>query len=83
MQANTFYLYNTSYLKLKSLQLGYTFPKKWINQAKIKDLRVFVTGENLLTFKHKDFPGVDPELGGSLIVYPIAKLYSAGVSVTF
>ncbi|SKB85578.1 TonB-linked outer membrane protein, SusC/RagA family [Sphingobacterium nematocida] len=83
MQANTFYLYNTSYLKLKSLQVGYTFPKEWVNKAKIRDLRVFVTGENLLTFKHKDFPGVDPELGSSLIVYPIARLFSGGVSVTF
>ena len=83
MQSNTFYLYNTSYLKLKSLQLGYSFPKSWINQAKIGDLRVFVNGENLVTFKSKDFQGVDPELGGSLIVYPMAKLYSAGISLTF
>jgi len=81
--SSTFYLYNTSYLKLKSLQIGYTLPKKWIAPAKISNVRVFVSGENLLTFKSGDFPGVDPELGSSLIVYPIAKLFSGGISVTF
>jgi TonB-linked SusC/RagA family outer membrane protein len=81
--ANTFYLYNTSFLKLKSLQIGYTLPKKWVAPAKISNLRVFVSGENLLTLKSGDFPGVDPELGGSIIVYPIAKLFSGGVSITF
>ncbi len=83
MTSNTFYLYNTSFLKLKSLQIGYTFPKKWMNAAKISNLRVFVSGENLLTFKKSDFPGVDPELGSDLIVYPIARLFSGGLSLTF
>jgi TonB-linked SusC/RagA family outer membrane protein len=81
--ANTFYLHNTSYVKLKSLQIGYTLPRKWVAPAKISNLRVFVSGENLLTLKSSDFPGVDPELGGSIIVYPIAKLFSGGVSITF
>jgi TonB-linked SusC/RagA family outer membrane protein len=81
--SNTFYLYSTSFLKLKSLQIGYTLPKKWVAPAKIGNLRVFVSGENLLTIKSGDFPGVDPELGGSIIVYPIAQLFSGGVSITF
>lgn len=83
MTSNTFYLYNSSYLKLKSLQIGYTFPQKWMNKARINDLRIFFSGENLLTFKNKAFEGVDPELGSSLIVYPIAKLYAGGVTLTF
>lgn len=83
MQSNTFYLFNTSYLKLKSLQLGYSFPKAWMSKAKIGDLRIFIVGENLLTIKHKDFPGVDPELGNSINVYPISQSYSAGLSLTF
>lgn len=83
MQNSTFYLYNTSYLKLKSLQIGYTLPKKWLTSAKIQKCRIFVAGENLLTIKAKDFPAVDPELGGSVTVYPIAKLYSCGINLTF
>lgn len=83
MQSNTFYLYNSSYVKLKSLQIGYTFPQKWLRKARVSNFRVFFAGENLLTFKNKNFEGVDPELGSSLIVYPISKLFSGGVSLTF
>lgn len=83
MTSNTFYLYNTSYLKLKSLQIGYTFPNKWLRQTKINSLRIFVSGENLLTIKDKNFQGVDPELGSSIIVYPIARLFSGGLTLTF
>lgn len=81
--SNTFYLYNTSYLKLKSLQIGYSLPKKILAPAKINNLRVFASFENILTFKSKRFPGVDPELGSSLVVYPIAKMISGGLTVTF
>lgn len=83
MQANTFYLYNSSFLKLKSLQIGYTLPRSWVSSAKISSLRVFFAGENLLTIKDKNFQGVDPELGSGLIVYPISKLYSGGLTLTF
>lgn len=83
MVNNTFYLQNSSYLKLRSLQIGYSLPKNWINKAKMSNMRVFASGENLLTIKSKNFEGVDPELGSSLIVYPLARLFSAGVNVTF
>jgi len=83
MVASTFFLYNSSYLKLKSMQIGYTLPKNWVNKVKINNLRLYVTGENLLTVKDKNFRGVDPELGGSINVYPIARMYSGGVSITF
>lgn len=83
MTSNTLYLYNTSYLKLQSLQIGYSLPKKWLASSGISNMRIFMAGENLLTIKSKDFPGVDPELGSSLIVYPIARLVSGGVTVTF
>jgi TonB-linked SusC/RagA family outer membrane protein len=78
---NDGYLYNMSYLKLKMLQIGYTIPHEWTQKAKISKLRIFATGENLWTLSN--FPGVDPEIGGGFNVYPIAKLFSAGISVTF
>ena len=83
MVSNTFYLYNTSYMKLKSLQIGYSLPKKWINSAKISNLRVFATGENLFSIHSKNFRGVDPELGSSINVYPIARMLAGGVTITF
>ena len=80
---NTYYLYNSSYMKLKTLTIGYTLPKRWTDAIKMSSLRVYATGENLLTIKSKNFPGVDPELASSLNVYPIARLISGGLTVTF
>ena len=82
-QASSYYLYNTSFLKLKSLQVGYSLPKQWLEPARISNMRVFISCENLLTIKHKDFRGVDPELGGSINVYPIPQMFAGGLSLTF
>lgn len=80
-QENNQFLYDASYLKLKNLQIGYTFPKEWIRKAFIENLRVFVAGENLLTIT--DYPGVDPEIGSGLNIYPISRQLSFGVNVSF
>ena len=79
--ANDRYLYNASYIKLKNVQIGYTLPKKWMDKVFINSLRVFVSGENLWTIT--DYPGVDPEIGSSLNVYPISRIFSAGVNISF
>jgi TonB-linked SusC/RagA family outer membrane protein len=79
---NTSELYNASYIKLKTLQVGYTFPKAWIQKAYVNNLRLFVSGENLLTIT--DFPGVDPEMGGNgFQSYPIPRMFSGGINITF
>ena len=80
-EANDQFLYDASYLKLKNLQIGYTFPKEWMRKAFIENLRVFVTGENLLTIT--SYPGVDPEIGSGLNIYPISRQLSVGVNVSF
>lgn len=79
--ASDFYLYDASYFKLKFLQLGYTFPKSLTSRIYIDKLRLFVSGENLLTFTN--YPGMDPEIGGSVNVYPISKVLSGGINITF
>lgn len=78
-----YYLYNTSFLKLRSLQIGYTLPRKWTAPARIEKCRIYVSGENLLTIKDANYPGVDPEFGATINAYPIAKTYSAGINLTF
>lgn len=83
MVENTGYLYNSSYFKLKSLQIGYTLPSKVVKNAGISNVRFFVSGENLLTIKSKNFPGVDPELGNSIKVYPLSRVFSGGFSFSF
>jgi TonB-linked SusC/RagA family outer membrane protein len=78
---NTAYLYDASYLKLKSLQIGFTVPKKWVEKAHISNLRIYFTAENLLTFT--SYPGVDPELGRGLAVYPMARMLAGGLNISF
>ena len=83
--AQTRWLQNAAYLRLKNLQVGYTFPEKWIKKAKVQKLRVYFSGENLLTFtKLTDL--FDPETldsGFNGNAYPLGKVISAGLSVTF
>src|SRR5690606_34057758 len=46
----TRYLQNAAYMRLKNLQIGYTFPEKWTKPIGVQKCRIFGTGENLLTF---------------------------------
>ncbi|MDR1171689.1 MAG: TonB-dependent receptor [Bacteroidales bacterium] len=79
-----FWLLDASYLRMKNLQISYSVPEKFLSMFKIKKLKVFANGENLLTVsKMKDF---DPEKnikGGSYYEYPSIKIYSVGLNVTF
>ena len=81
-------LYNTSYLRIKNIQLGYTFPHSWLNKTGINSVRVYLNAVNPFLFT--DYIGYDPETtfrsgtsqGGSLY-YPISKSYAFGVSLKF
>lgn len=48
-QTQTRYLQNAAYLRMKNLQVGYTFPKQWMSKIGIQSLRVYVSGDNLFT----------------------------------
>jgi TonB-linked SusC/RagA family outer membrane protein len=82
-QWQTKYLQDASYLRLKTLTLGYTFPSKWINKANIGSLRLYFTSENLLTFHHIRVKGNDPEKFGSDIYYPFQRTFSFGLNLGF
>ena len=83
----TRYLQNGAYLRLKNIQVGYTFPKAWTKKFACEKLRLYFSGENLVTWT-KMSKVLDPE---SLEVssmksgssYPIAKTYSFGLSIDF
>jgi TonB-linked SusC/RagA family outer membrane protein len=81
---SNFWIQNAAYLRLKNLQIGYTFPDKWMRKLSIHHLRLFVSGENLLTFD-KMKGGYDPEYtgDGSGRAYAVAKVYSLGLNVKF
>lgn len=79
---STFWLRNTSFLRLKNLQLGYTFPHDIIRKIGINGLRVYASAFNLLTFTPlKDY---DPEGNNETgYFYPQQKIYNIGANVTF
>jgi TonB-dependent starch-binding outer membrane protein SusC len=79
-----FWLQNASYLRLKNLQLAYSFPSHLTQKLSMKDLKIFVNGQNMLTFsKMKKF---DPEKNmknDNIFEYPSIKIFSMGLNVTF
>ncbi|WP_243649648.1 SusC/RagA family TonB-linked outer membrane protein [Acetobacteroides hydrogenigenes] len=81
--ASTFWIQNTSYLRLKNVQVGYTIPAQMLKKIGISRFRVYLSGENLLTFDSLDF-NVDPEApAGRGSNYPLIKTTSLGVNLTF
>ena len=52
---------NGSYLRMKSMVLGYTLPKNLMNKVAIDNLRVYISADNLFTITAKDFIGFDPQ----------------------
>ncbi len=87
------YVEDGSYLRIKNITLGYTFPKALLSKAKIENLRVYVNIQNLYTFTK--YSGYDPEVGASTQDssgltygvdngrYPSPAMYSFGLNITF
>lgn len=70
---------DASYIRLRTLQLGYTFPTAWIKKIQLQKLRVYATATNLLTFT--DFLSYSPELTPG--AYPESRQYVFGINVSF
>lgn len=79
-QQSDFWLMNSSYLRLRTVSLGYTVPTRLSSKLAMKNLRVYVTGQNLLTFSKLKF--TDPETTGEQ-GYPIQKVIMVGFSTSF
>lgn len=80
-RSNSYFLRDASYLRLKNLSFGYTFPTQWTRKAAIEKLRLFFSGDNLATFT--PYEGLDPENGGGFLTYPQNKIFSFGINVEF
>ncbi|QZE15168.1 TonB-dependent receptor [Halosquirtibacter laminarini] len=85
-QVSDKYLQDAGYLRLKNLQVGYTFPTSWTERVDIKKARIYFSGENLLTFT-KLSSVYDPEAisggYGAGKMYPLQMVLSGGVSLSF
>jgi TonB-linked SusC/RagA family outer membrane protein len=84
-QANTRYLQDASYLRLKNLTLGYTLPREVTGKWGISNLRVYFSGENLWTLSHIKVDALDPETVGTsgYSTYPMQAIYSLGLNLSF
>lgn len=81
---STWWLQDGSYLRMKNIQIGYTLPKAWLNKIHFQHVRVYFSGDNLLTFTDF-FQGLDPERTAQNsrgAIYPQAKVVSFGLKVT-
>lgn len=78
-----FWVTNISYVRLRNLELGYTFPKTMMDRWKITNLKVYVNGTNLFSIDNvKDFE-IDPEIGPTNgLVYPQQRLFTFGFNLT-
>jgi TonB-dependent starch-binding outer membrane protein SusC len=80
--SSSFWLYNTSFLRLKTLEIGYDLPHAFLSRISIQGAKIYVNGSNLLTFsKMKLF---DPETNDpDGFFYPQTRIYNLGINVTF
>lgn len=81
---SSFLLNNTNYLRLKNLEIGYTFPEKWMSKVHIEKLRIYLNGSNLFSIDNLRDKGLDPEQGASSgLNYPIHRVYTIGINLVF
>jgi len=79
-QNSTWWMRDGSFLRLKSVEFGYTLPASVSKKLDVKKLRIYFNGLNLYTWA--PFKLWDPELGGNGFAYPIQKVFNIGVNVT-
>ena len=96
--AQTRYLQNIAFIRMKNIQVGYNLPKKWVSKVKANNARVYFSGENLWTYSplYKLTTGIDVENtgpsdqvfnpggnSGDGYNYPMLKSFSFGLNITY
>ena len=80
------FLYSGNFLRVKNLQLGYTLPKHLLKKILIDNMRIYISADNIYTFKAKDFVGYDPETYTNGLIafqYPSTRTFLAGITLGF
>ncbi len=90
--ASDFYIMDGSFLRLTNVTLAYNLPKTLINNVRLQNARIYVSGQNLFTVSNK-YPGYDPETGSGgknpleqgidAGIYPMARVFTFGLNVAF
>jgi len=81
-QSSSFWLRNGRFLRLKNLDIGYTLPKPMVNAIHLESVRIYISGQNLITWS--PFKLWDPELDSSQRgqIYPITRSLTAGIQIS-
>lgn len=78
------FLFNSSYARLKNIQVYYDLQSRAINKLHIRNLRMYLSGQNLFTLSSLPKAlGIDPEISSATSGYPLVKIYTMGVNVSF
>lgn len=81
LQRNTWFMQNGAFLRLKSMEIGYTLNQKQLKKLHMQSLRIYTSGTNLFTLSH--FKLWDPEMGGNGLGYPVQRVINLGLQVSF
>ncbi|MEC5146475.1 TonB-dependent receptor [Chitinophaga sp. 212800010-3] len=81
---SSFWVTNVSYLRMRTMELGYTLPQQWLDRVKIKKIRMYVNTYNLFSIDNVHNLGVEPEIiDPNGLQYPQNKLVNVGFNLTF
>jgi TonB-linked SusC/RagA family outer membrane protein len=81
MKTSTWFMHDGSFLRLKSVEIGYSLSKKWIEHFKMNNIRFYASGSNL--FVISAFKMWDPEMAGDGLKYPLQRVFNLGVNIEF
>ncbi len=80
---STFWLHNVKYLRARTIEVGYTLPKRWLDKVNINNARLYINGYNLFSIDNVKDLGVDPEIADDNgIQYPQNKFYNIGIKLS-
>ena len=80
-QISTWFMRNGTFLRLKQIDVGYTFPRSLSEKVKVDNIRIYARGVNLFTWsKYKLW---DVEMAGNGLGYPLQKVFNMGIEVSF
>jgi TonB-linked SusC/RagA family outer membrane protein len=78
---STWFMRDGSFLRLKTAEIGYTLPSKWVNRIHIQSARVYVSGSNLYVWSA--FKMWDIEMAGNGLAYPLQRVFNIGINIEF
>ncbi len=78
---NTWFMRDGSFLRLKTVELGYTLPDSFVEKCRLGNVRVYASGSNLAVFSA--FKLWDPEMGGNGLAYPLQRVINLGATIDF